>query len=83
MHGPVIYHLSKKYEDYNHTPIPRPTPTPALMADERSRDILDEVWDTYGQFSFGHTDPNRYRLRELSLLRCLWGVCVDKARGRW
>lgn len=21
------------------------------MIDERSRDILDEVWDTYGQFS--------------------------------
>lgn len=51
VHGPVIYHLYKKYEDYNHTPIPRPASMPSLVVDERSRGILDEVWDTYGQFS--------------------------------
>ncbi len=51
VHGPVIDHLYKKYEGYNYNPIPRPIPELAPSINGRSREILDEVWDTYGQFS--------------------------------
>ncbi len=51
VHGPVIYGLYKTYEGFNWNPIPRPMSEPTLPVNERSREILDEVWDTYGQFS--------------------------------
>jgi uncharacterized phage-associated protein len=51
VHGPVIHDLYKAYEGFNWNPIPRPTSEPNLPVNERSREILDDVWDTYGQFS--------------------------------
>ncbi len=51
VHGPVIPSLYEKYEGSNWTTIPRPTSELTLSINGRSREILDEVWDTYGQFS--------------------------------
>jgi len=51
VHGPVIPSLYEKYEGSNWNPIPRPTSEITLSINRRSREILDEVWDTYGQFS--------------------------------
>jgi len=51
VHGPVIPSLYERYEGSNWTTIPRPTSELTLSINGRSREILDEVWDTYGQFS--------------------------------
>lgn len=50
VHGPVVPRLYYAYRDYGWQPIPRPDRDAVAMGDQ-TRELLDEVWDTYGQFS--------------------------------
>lgn len=50
VHGPVVPFLYYAYRDYGWQPIPRPD-RDAVAMDDQTRELLDEVWDTYGQFS--------------------------------
>lgn len=50
VHGPVVPCLYYAYRDYGWQPIPRPD-RDAVAMDDQTRELLDEVWDTYGQFS--------------------------------
>jgi len=49
MYGPVIPSLYRKYRDYGNGPIPRSRRE--LDLDDRTRELLDEVWDVYGIYS--------------------------------
>ena len=51
MHGPVVpetYHL---YSQHGAMPIPYPEDFEPSAIDEDTRELLDEVYDVYGQFS--------------------------------
>lgn len=51
-HGPVVVDLYQKFKQHGANGIPAPTdfdPSSALSDEER--ELLDEVWEVYGQFS--------------------------------
>lgn len=50
VHGPVIPHLYRKYKGYGWNAIPQNSVEWPQLSDE-TREILDEVWDTYGPFT--------------------------------
>jgi uncharacterized phage-associated protein len=59
-HGPVVPSLWDVYRGYGSSPIPPAEgfdPSVALAAEDRQ--LLDDVWNTYGQFS-------AWRLREMT-----------------
>jgi len=49
-HGPVVAGICHKYKEFGANPIPKEEIDFADY-DLRTREILDEVWDVYGQFS--------------------------------
>lgn len=49
-HGPVVPELYRAYRKYGAGAIPREEIAPADY-DESTREVLDEVWTVYGQFS--------------------------------
>ena len=56
-HGPVVHNIWMTYKHCGSGPIENPDDVPEL--DEQTLGLLDEVWDSYGQFS-------AWRLRQMS-----------------
>jgi uncharacterized phage-associated protein len=51
-HGPVVASLYHSYKEHGSGGIPVPSDFDASAAlDEKERNLLDEVWNVYGQFS--------------------------------
>lgn len=51
MHGPVIPELYRKYKDFKNGALPMPESIDSDKYSEDEKDLLDEVWSVYGQFS--------------------------------
>jgi uncharacterized phage-associated protein len=50
-HGPVVPALYAAYQEYGSDAIPIPTDVDFRIYDSQSRELLDEVYQVYGQFS--------------------------------
>jgi uncharacterized phage-associated protein len=50
-HGPVIPSLYREYKQYGAAPIPRPDDFDPDRIEPKVRELLDEVYTVYGQFS--------------------------------
>lgn len=50
-HGPVVPELYQEYESYGSGPLPFPSGCDFSRFDTQTRELLDEVYGTYGQFS--------------------------------
>ncbi|MBW4552995.1 MAG: DUF4065 domain-containing protein [Aphanocapsa sp. GSE-SYN-MK-11-07L] len=50
-HGPVVPDLYSAYKHLGLNAIPRPTDLDFSVYDERTRELLDEVYQVHGQFS--------------------------------
>jgi uncharacterized phage-associated protein len=50
-HGPVVPGLYRTYKDCGANAIPRPTDIDFSIYNEQTKEILDEVYQVYGQFS--------------------------------
>ncbi|MEO5372871.1 MAG: DUF4065 domain-containing protein [Alphaproteobacteria bacterium] len=49
-HGPVVPAAWQAYREFGSAPIPTPEATDTALEEEQ-RDLLNDVWNTYGQFS--------------------------------
>lgn len=49
-HGPVVYDVWNNYREYKHTAIPEPEVCD-LNFSEDEIEVLEEVWNTYGELS--------------------------------
>jgi uncharacterized phage-associated protein len=50
-HGPVIPDLYYAYKEYGSNAIPRPNDVDFSIYDDRTKELLDEVYEVHGQFS--------------------------------
>jgi uncharacterized phage-associated protein len=50
-HGPVVRSLYFKYQPYGANAIPTPEGFDPALLDERTRKLLEEVYEVYGQYS--------------------------------
>ena len=50
-HGPVIPALYQEYKKYGSGAIPSPSEMDFSIYDEQTRDLLDEIYVVFGQFS--------------------------------
>ena len=50
-HGPVVPALYHAYKDFGANAIPRPSDLDFSVYDDRTKELLDEVYQVYGQFS--------------------------------
>jgi uncharacterized phage-associated protein len=50
-HGPVIRSVFDAYRAHGSDPIPLPENFDAAVLTDEERELLNEVWDVYGQFS--------------------------------
>lgn len=50
-HGPVVYDVWNAYRDYKHTAIPQLDVCDLVDFTEDELDVLDEVWNAYGELS--------------------------------
>ena len=50
-HGPVIEELWHKYNKYGSNAIPKPTDVDFRLYDDQTKELLDEVYSVYGQYS--------------------------------
>lgn len=50
-HGPVVPDLYQEFRGYGSDPIPHPDETDFSIYDVQTRELLDEVYAVYGQFS--------------------------------
>ncbi len=50
-HGPVVPPLYSKYQEYGAKPLPSPPEFDPAAIDERTRELLEEVYQVYGQYS--------------------------------
>lgn len=63
MYGPVVPELYHEYKDYKNKPIPIPDDVDFDKYDSEIKELLDEVYTVYGQFSawvlsdFTHNEP--------------------------
>jgi uncharacterized phage-associated protein len=51
MHGPVVRSLYDRYQSYKSNPIPTREDFDPSIFDDRTANLLEEVYGTYGQFS--------------------------------
>ncbi|MBI2853306.1 MAG: SocA family protein [Chloroflexi bacterium] len=58
-HGPVIPSLWQEYRDYEYRPIDVPEDVDFDLYNQDTKDLLDEVYNVYGQFS-------AWKLRDMS-----------------
>jgi uncharacterized phage-associated protein len=58
-HGPVIPELYHKYKKYSGKPIPPPRDFDSSLYDDQIKQLLDEIFQVYGQYS-------AWKLRELT-----------------
>lgn len=59
MHGPVIPELYHHYKEHGATPIPKPMDLDFSVYSDEVKELLDEVYMVYGQYS-------AWKLRELT-----------------
>ncbi|MDA3922719.1 MAG: DUF4065 domain-containing protein [Salinisphaera sp.] len=64
-HGPVVPQVWHEFRDYGGGPIPIPVDFDVEAIDEKDREILDEVYDVYGQFS-------AWKLRNMTHAEAPW-----------
>lgn len=64
-HGPVIPKLYEAYKEYQAKPIPVPDDIDFSMYDADTRELLDEVYAVYGQFS-------AWKLRDMTHQEAPW-----------
>ncbi len=50
-HGPVVRDLYFKYQLYGSNPLPTPEEFDPVVFDDQTRDLLEEVFEVYGQYS--------------------------------
>lgn len=50
-YGPVVEHVYRSYKDYGTSAIPVPKELDLSIFSEEESDLLEEVWNVYGQFS--------------------------------
>jgi uncharacterized phage-associated protein len=50
-HGPVVESLYKEYKKYGSSAIPVPDTVDTSMFTKKQKELLNEVFDVYGQFS--------------------------------
>lgn len=50
-HGPVVRELYHEYQNYGPIPLPTPAGFEPDEIDERTRQLLEEVYEVYGQYS--------------------------------
>ena len=75
-HGPVVPELYRQYKSYGPGNIPAPANFDPAAYDERTRGLLDEVYDVFGQYS-------AWKLRQLTHQERPWiEAYADGARGR-
>ena len=68
--GPVIPELYNKYKEYRSTPIPRPDNIDFSIYEEPEIELLNDVWNIYGQYS-------AWRLSELAHAEPPWKMACD------
>ena len=70
VHGPVVPALYHEYKGYGAGPVPSPATLDFSKYDQETRDLLDEVYAVYGQFSawklrnMTHQEPPWYETPE-------------------
>lgn len=64
-HGPVVSDLYHKYKEYGANGIPRPKKINLKKFDKKTIELLDEVYNVYGQYS-------AWRLREMTHEETPW-----------
>jgi len=75
-HGPVIPELYRSYKQHGSQPIPAPDDFDQREYDERTRELLDEIHEVFGQYSAA-------KLRNLTHAERPWAEAyADGARGR-
>lgn len=62
-HGPVVRALYDKYKQYGWERIPAADHFSRSLFKGDSGDVLDQVWETYGQFSAKHLEDMTHRER--------------------
>lgn len=65
LHGPVVPELYRAYRRYENGPIPHPEGFDQEVLSKEERDLLDEVYQVYGQYS-------AWRLRQLTHEEAPW-----------
>jgi len=63
--GPVIPSLYAKYKEHKHYPIPKPDEIDCSLYKDCEKELLNDVWNTYGQYS-------AWRLAELTHVEPPW-----------
>ena len=58
-HGPVVDGLYQEYKEYNSKPIPCPEDIDPLIYDSQTKDLLDDIYKVFGQYS-------GWKLREMT-----------------
>jgi uncharacterized phage-associated protein len=75
-HGPVVPELYRQYKAYGSGNIPAPADFDPAEYDERTTDLLDEVFEVFGQYS-------AWKLRQLTHQERPWVEAYDEsARDR-
>ena len=64
-HGPVVPETYYDYKQYGANTIPNPTDFDPELIDGQSRDLLDEVYNVYGQYS-------AWKLRNMTHIESPW-----------
>lgn len=64
-HGPVVPELYHAYKQYGSGPIPTPDNFDSSKFDRSTRELLDEVYQVYGQFS-------AWKLRDMTHAESPW-----------
>lgn len=67
MHGPVVPALYRAYRDYGSNAIPAPANFDASIFSHKEKQLLEEVYDVYGQYS-------AWKLRQLTHSEAPWQV---------
>ena len=73
-HGPVVRELYHEYKESGSKAIDPPERIDLSIYDEKTTDLLDEVWQVYGQYS-------AYKLRNLTHEEPPWKNAYDKMPG--
>jgi len=69
-HGPVVPALYRAFKQYGAQALPRPSDLDFSIYDERVRELLDEVYTVYGQFS-------AWKLRNMTHEEPPWRDCTQ------
>jgi uncharacterized phage-associated protein len=73
-HGPVVPELYRAYKDYGSSAIPIPTDVDFTIYDQQTRELLDEVYQVYGQFS-------AWKLRNMTHDEMPWKTVYSNQEG--